>query len=238
MNKQSITLAVIALIIGFIGGFVLANKINRDAALQPVNTNAVQNPQFPNAQNPQIQSADIKDKPTGAMLPDIAEKLEKATKEPDNFDAQITAGDVYSQIQKFDKALEFYTKANKLKPDDYKTITKLGNSNFDLKNYEVAQKWYESALAKNPNDVDIRTDLGSTFMERAQPDLDRAIREYRASLNINPAHENTLFNISLALMRKGDKPGAQEMLNQFEKVSPQSPLIAKLKQKLTEPVSN
>ena len=234
MNKQSISLAVIGVIIGFIGGFVLANKINRDAALQPVNTNAVQNQPFPNAQNPQIQSADIKDKPTGAMLPDIAEKLEKATKEPDNFEAQITAGDMYSQIQKFDKALEFYQKANKIKPDDYKTIIKLGNSNFDLKNYEAAEKWYESALAKNPNDVDVRTDLGSTFMERAQPDLDRAIKEYRASLNINPAHENTLFNISLALMRKGDKQGAQEMLNQFEKVSPQSPLIAKLKQKLAE----
>ena len=91
---------------------------------------------------------------------------------------------------------------------------------------------------ENPNDVDVRTDLGSTFMERPNPDFDRAIKEYRASLNINPAHENTLFNISLALMRKGDKQGAQEMLNQFEKVSPQSPLIAKLKQKLAEANSN
>ena len=83
-------------------------------------------------------------------------------------------------------------------------------------------------------DPDLRTDLGSTFMERANPDIDRAIKEYQAALTKDSNHENTLFNLSLALMRKNDTAGAQENLAKLEKVNPSSPLIANLKQKLSQ----
>lgn len=234
MNKKAISFAVIGLVIGFIGGFVLANRINRDAAMQaaaapPIASGA---PPLTAQNNPQIQSSDIKEAPNAAMLPDVAEKLEKAGKEPANFEAQMSAGDMYAQIKKFDKALEFYEKANKIKPDDYQMIVKLGNANYDLKNYPAAEKWYEAALAKNPDDVNVRTDLGLTFYMREPADVDRAIKEYQISLSKKPDHELALQNLCAALIEKGDKQGLKETIAKLEIVAPQNPVIDKFKQEL------
>ena len=230
MKKDNILFAVIGILTGFIGGFFLANNINRNAALQnPV----AQIPAAAPILNPQTQNASIKDN-RGAAIPEVAETLDRAQKEPDNFAAQIKAGEMYARIQNTEKANEFLQRAVAARQDNFQDLTTLGNGFFDLKNYEEAEKWYSKALEKNPDDANVRTDLGSTFMERAQPDLDRAVKEYQTSLATNPAHENTLFNLSLALMRKGDAAGAQETLAKLEKANPSSPLIANLKQKLAQ----
>jgi tetratricopeptide (TPR) repeat protein len=68
------------------------------------------------------------------MMPEIAQTLETADKEPENFEAQVKAGDMYAKIQKFDEAVKFYEKANRAKPDDYETIIKTGNTYFDSSN--------------------------------------------------------------------------------------------------------
>ena len=54
------------------------------------------------------------------MLPEVSDTLDAAKNEPNNFEAQIKAGDMYAKIQKFDTAAEFYEKANQVKPDDYR----------------------------------------------------------------------------------------------------------------------
>lgn len=217
---------------GFIIGFFFANSINRNASLQSA---AVQTPANSQA-NPQSQSAvSVKDSPNGAMVPEVAQTLDAAQKQPDDFDAQIKAGEMYLKIQNTDKAAEFFKRAVAAHKDTFKDLTALGNAFFDIKNFEEAEKWYVQALAKNPDDVNVRTDLGSTFMERPQPDMDRAIKEYRTSLEKDPKHESTLFNFSLALMRKGDSQGAQDMLNRLEAINPNSPLISKLKEKMAQP---
>ena len=237
MNKQNFLFAIIGLLAGFIGGFFLANSINRSSMLQNPVAQIPANAPFANAPaNPQTQSVDIKEGQGqgGAMVPEVAATLDKAQKEPDNFAAQIQAGQMYARIQNVPKANEFLQRAVQAHQDNFQDLATLGNGFFDLKNYEEAENWYTKALAKNPDDVDVRTDLGSTFMERSNPDLDRAIKEYRAALAKDPNHENTLFNLSLALLRIGDNAGAQENLAKLEKVNPTSPLIANLKQKLSQ----
>ena len=231
MNKQNLLFIIIGLLAGFIGGFVLANSLNRSAGLQ---NSTAQIPVSGAPSNPQTQSVSIKENQGGAMIPEIAATLEKADKEPNNFNAQIQAGQMYARIQNTEKANEFLQKAVAAHQDIFQDLATLGNGFFDLKNYEEAEKWYSKALEKNPDDVDVRTDLGSSFMERANPDIDRAIREYQTSLAKNPNHENTLFNLALALTRKGDSAGAQEALARLEKTNPASPLIANLKQKLAQ----
>ena len=234
MKKENILFAVIGILAGFIGGFFLANSINRNASLQTPNAQIISNAPFAGGtDNPQTQSVSIKDN-QGAMLPEVAATLDKAQKEPQNFAAQIQAGQMYARIQNNDKANEFLQRAAAAHQDNFQDLATLGNGFFDIKNFEEAEKWYSKALEKTPDDADVRTDLGSTFMERAKPDLDRAIKEYQTTLTKNPNHENTLFNLSLALMRKGDQGGAQETLAKLEKVNPASPLLANLKQKLSQ----
>lgn len=228
MNRQNLLFTIIGLLAGFIGGFVLANNLNRSSALQ---NSVAQNPAgAPN--NLQIQSADIKENPNGAMMPQVAETLEKADRDPKNFAAQIQAGQMFARIQNTAKANEFLQRAVEARQDKFEDLATLGNGFFDLKNFEEAEKWYSKALEKNPEDVDVRTDLGSTFMERANPDLDRAIKEYQTSLSKNPNHENSLFNLAIAYSRKGNADGAQENLAKLEKLNPTSSLVTRLKQRL------
>lgn len=229
MKKDNVLFAIIGILAGFIGGFFLANSINRNAAFQQSTAQIPVNPQI----NPQTQSVSIKDNQSAA-LPEVQQTLDQAQKEPNNFAAQIKAGEMYARIQNTEKANEFLQRAVQAHQDTFQDLTTLGNGFFDLKNFEEAEKWYSKALEKNPDDADVRTDLGSTFMERANPDIDRAIKEYQTSLAKNPNHENTLYNLTLALTRKGDAAGAQATLARLEKANPTSPLINNLKQKLAQ----
>lgn len=234
MKKENILFLTVGLLAGFIVGFIFTNSFNRSTSLQATTGSPANVPVLDGQSNSQTQSVSIKESAAG-MQPEVAQTLERARNEPNNFEAQIKAGEMYARIQNLEKANEYLTKAVAAHSDTFEDLTTLGNGFFDVKNFEEAEKWYTLALAKNPDDADVRTDLGSTFMERAQPDLDRAIREYHTSLEKNPNHENTIFNLSLALMRKGDAAGAQAMLARLEKVNAQSPLIPRLRDRLNQP---
>ncbi len=233
MKKENILFAVVGIFVGFFGGFTLANKINRSAVAQQPNAAQTQtNAPF---LNQQAQSSDIKEQqPAGKPLPEVAEKLDKAKNEPNNFDAQIEAGNLYVKIKAFDKAQEFYNRAEQLNPTDYEKIVKLGNSFSDTGKFEKAEKWYEQALAKKPDDVNVRTDLGVTFVERENPDLDRAVKEFQTSLETNPKHEPTLYNLGIAYFKKGNLDEAQKILSRLESVNPQGQLSERLKQIISQ----
>jgi tetratricopeptide (TPR) repeat protein len=88
------------------------------------------------------------------------------------------------------------------------------------------------ALQKKPDDISVRTDLGATFVERAAPDYERAIKEFRASLEINPRHEQSLHNLAIALKRQGYNNELPGILSRLEQVNPQDPIIAKFRAEL------
>ncbi len=230
MLKYILT-GIIGLLVGLIIGFVSANRLNenQNTAQNPTDTNS--NPQF----NQQIHSADIKEQsPNSSMIPDVQKVLDKAKNEPENAQAQIEAGDMYSKIGRFDEAVSFYENAQKSKPKDFQTNVKLANAFFDSNQFEKAAEFYEKTLEINPNDVGARTDLGITFVERANPDFDRAIKEFETSLKNDPKHEPTLYNLSVAYFKKGETEKARDILKQLEAASPNSKLIERLKQILNQ----
>ena len=222
MNKENILFGIIGLLAGLIIGFMATNSYNR-SVLSSQTASLPPNSQMTGQQNPAQQN------PNG-MMPGVSEAIEKADKNPEDFEAQIKAGEMFGRIQNFDKAISYFEKANKIKPDDYKTIVSLGNLNFDANKIEKAGEWYEKALAKNSNDVSVRTDYGLTFFLRQPKDVDRAIKEYKTSLSINPNHELTLQNLAVAYSEKQDAEGVKETLAKLEKVNPNNQVIQKLKQ--------
>lgn len=214
------------LAVGFFVGFFVSNNLNRNAALQTSSTQNQQNAPF---LNQQTQVASVKE-PNGAMMPDVAETLNQARNQPENFESQMKAGDMYQKIQNFEKAAGFYDAAAVLKPTDYAQIVRLGNAFFDVRQFEKAEAFYNQALEKKPDDVAVRTDLGITFVERPIPDYDRAIKEFHESLRLNPKHEPTLYNLSIAYSKKGDAENAQKYLTQLEQANPKSQLPGRIKQ--------
>jgi tetratricopeptide (TPR) repeat protein len=225
--QKNILFGIGGLLIGLVIGFFVANNINKNAPTTVISQNQTN---APTAANPQVQNIVVKDQPAnGGMMPDITEILDKAKNQPNSFEAQMKAGDTYEKIKGFDKAAAYYEQASKINPEDYDLIVKIGNTYFDARQFEKAEKWYEQALAKKPDDVNVRTDLGITFVERAAPDYDRAIKEFQTSLQNNPKHEPTLYNLGIAYFKKGNKEEAGKILSQMETVNPNSTLVGKLR---------
>lgn len=219
--QKSLVFGIVGLLIGLIIGFFAANSINRRAM------SSVSEPQAA------VVRTDQTSQPQGGMQPEVAQALEKAKNEPGNFDAQIKAGQMYAQIGNLDKAKEYFDKAAPLAPNSFDGSVTMANAYFDTKQFESAQKFYEKALAINPNDIDARTDLGTTYIERPSPDFEQGIANFNESLKIDPKHEPTLFNLAIAYFRKGDLDSAKKTAGRLEEANPSSPLIARLKQRLS-----
>jgi tetratricopeptide (TPR) repeat protein len=166
----------------------------------------------------------------GAMQPQVQAAIDKANAEPDNFEAQIKAAEMYYQIQRFDAAIEFLKRANQIKPEDYDTLVNLGNAYFDAARYEDAEKSYTAALLKKSDDINLRNDLGLTYIFRQPPDYDRAIREFLLSLEKDPNHPQALQNLTVAYTKKGDAEKAKATLARLEALDPANTAIAPLRE--------
>jgi tetratricopeptide (TPR) repeat protein len=240
MNKENFLFAVIGLLAGVIIGFTVANSLNRSAVETNVSTTTAMptaNPNLPPDHPPFVPSGD-QTQTQNAPLPQVTEAIEKAKQNPQDFEAQMTAADLYYQIQRFEDAAKFYEQANKLRPDETETLVKLGNSYFDAEKFEQAEKWYEKALQKNPKDINVRNDYSLTFFLRSPRDTDRAIKEYNMSLNIDPNHEQTLQNLAIAYKEKSDMENLRKTLDVLKKVNPNNPAVTNFSENAANPQAN
>ena len=147
MTRDNLLFAIIGVLFGFIVGFLFASTMNQryGPGAPPVSSSAA----LPSDHPPVGPSAPA----SGNMQAEVTAQIEKARKEPNNFEAQIKAAELYYQIQRFDPAIELLLRANQLKPDDYQTLVALGLVNLDAGHYDVSEKWYKAALMKKSDDV-------------------------------------------------------------------------------------
>ena len=227
MDKENVLFSLVGILLGFIVGFVFANTANR-AGLAPQGAAAPQQQQVEGLPpgHPAVDPSQMRPKVDEATLA-AATKL--ADEQADNFAAQTNAAGLLVQAGRYDDAVKYYTRANKAKPEDYETLVALGNTLFDAEKLAEAEKWYAAALAKNPKDVNVRTDLGLTFLLREPAQYERAVAEFKRSLEVEPAHPQTLQNLTVAYTRKGDLAAAEATLAKLKAAAPQSPAIEQLR---------
>jgi tetratricopeptide (TPR) repeat protein len=240
MTRDNIFFSIIALLLGLIIGFVTANSINRSWA-PPAQAAAAGSQALPPGHPPVPAGAAAADQPDPRAMEAVMAAVSLARNEPGNFEAQMKAAEASYNIQRYEQAIEFLKRADQLRPDNYDVIVALGNSYFDAESYEEAEKWYAAALVQKPDEVNIRTDLGLTFMFRKSPDLDRAVQEFRRSLEINPNHMQTLQNMTVALTRSGRAEEAQAALDRLESVNPNNTALQTLRgdiEKLRSPAES
>jgi Flp pilus assembly protein TadD len=162
MNRDNLLFTIIGVLLGFIVGFMLASSMTqREAVSSPSARTQAIPPDHPAAGNGQPGTP-------GQMQAEVTAALDQARKEPNNFEAQLKAAELYYQIQRYDDAIGYLLKANQLQPDSYETVANLGMVNMDAGHFETAEKWYKAALLKKADDVRVLDGLCVVYLEQSK----------------------------------------------------------------------
>jgi tetratricopeptide (TPR) repeat protein len=228
MTKENVLFTIIGILIGLISGFFITNSLNQGYIAPAAGVAVPQGAGMPQSGalpggHPAIPGG-------GGSAPEVQAAIDKAKQNPEDFEAQMKAAELYYQIQRFDGAVEFLKKANSLQPENQEVIVNLGNANFDAGRYEEAEKWYTKALSKKPDNLDVRTDFGLTFIFREKPDYDRAVTEFKKVLDADPNHVQALQNLAVAYTKKSDAQNASASLAKLEQVDPSNSSLSKLRE--------
>jgi len=149
MTRDNLLFAIIGILLGFIGGFLLASNISqREAA---VRSGAATTQNLP-ADHPPVQGNQTGDGGQ-QMLASVQTAMKQARENPNDFDAQVAAAKLQYQIQRYDQAIEYLLAANKVKPTDWSVLAMLGVANLDAGHFDAAEKWYKAALQQKPGDM-------------------------------------------------------------------------------------
>lgn len=239
MNKSFIWISILAVLIAFAGGFLIANSLNRAELLNlKAENDRLKNspPQAPN-QNEQELSDD-----------EIKQKIAEADQNPDNINFQKGLGIGlyrYATMKQNPQLLldveRLLKRAYDKDPKDKDVLVFYGNTLFDIgfakkdnAKFEQARKIYLEALIQQPKDVDVQTDLGLTYFYENPPKDDKAIAELQKALTIKPDHERSLQYMAQIYARQNNSAESQKYLAELKKVNPNNPIISQLQ----NPASN
>src|SRR5688572_7340795 len=128
MHRNTIAFVIVAAIGGFIGGFWLANSINRSAANSPL---PIANSTPANVANSNTDELTNEE---------IAAKIAEADKNPADFAYQKNLGislykyavSVRKDPSLLSDALRILERASSLKPNDHEVLVALGHAHFDI----------------------------------------------------------------------------------------------------------
>jgi tetratricopeptide (TPR) repeat protein len=194
MNRENLLFAIIGLLLGFIVGFIFASSMSQKAQTQT--GSAAQG--LP-ADHPPVGAQSAGD--PAAMREQVTAQIAKARNEPENFDAQVQAANLFYQIQRYDQAIEFLLRANQLKPADYETVANLGLVNLDAGHFDQAEKWYRAAIKMKSNDE--RTAAGLAAATLGKGDAKAAADAIAQLEKLNPSSADLpQFKQKLADLKK------------------------------------
>jgi tetratricopeptide (TPR) repeat protein len=199
MNRENLMFAIIGLLLGFIVGFIFSSTMSQRAAQNPPALSG--NPAIP-ADHPQIQGNANQD--PQQVFADVQAAISKARSEPNNFDAQMKAAELYYKIQRYDQAVEYLLKANQLQPGSFEAIVALGQVNLDAGHFEQAEKWYKTAALKKPDDLRVLASLAYTQLQKGDAsEAEKAIAKLEQA---DPTNEDLpQFRDKLATLKSGNK---------------------------------
>jgi tetratricopeptide (TPR) repeat protein len=232
MQKQTILYVIIALLVGFISGFILANSLNRSdqtpvAAMMPAN-----------ASQPTAGAG-----PEPTLNPDeIRAKVAEADKNADNFSFQkdlglslYRYGAMTQDAEVLSQARRLLDRARSLDGRDFDVLVGLGNADFDigfykkdLASFEKARAAYTKALELRPGDNDVQTDMGISYFVQEPPDYAKAETELKKVTVRDPRHQRSMQFLVQLYARQKRIPEARASLEKLRGIDPSNPAIKEL----------
>lgn len=145
---------------------------------------------------------------------------------PPGHPAVDTSPEVQAQVQ----AMQQQAEAN---PQDPAAPLKLADFLYDHGDFQGAIPWYQKAVALDPRNVNASTDLGTCYFNLGRSN--EALKQFQHSLEVEPQHQPTLFNIIVVNMEgKHDYKAARRAYDALYKLNPTYPKLDDLKKTLDQ----
>jgi len=126
------------------------------------------------------------------------------------FSIYLAMGSAYYGKKDFKTAAETYKRAIEIRSNDFRGHFNLAESLFAAGDYAEAEKAYRKALTFNPRSVEaqIHEFLGLSLYQQKR--IDEAIAEYKIAIDrAGGKYSEANYNLGIALMDRGDLPGAE-----------------------------
>ncbi len=195
-SREAYLLALVCLMLGLVVGYMFRGSAAVPGAV-PVTTAGV----TPPAGAPQAPSAP----PTAESLQPLAAPLLAALKaDPKNADTLVQLGNLYYDNRVYPQAIEYYTRALELRPNDPNVRTDLGTAFWYSGFAEKAVAEYQKSLAANPTHDHTLFNLGVVRSEGLK-DYPGAIAAWEKLLSTNPNYPEKQRVLDLIEKAKNQK---------------------------------
>mgnify|MGYP002651269554 CR=1 FL=1 len=226
MANKSILISIGAVLLSFIGGFLLANMLNRSE----LDTIRSENERLKRSVEQDLSG----DNALTLKPSEIENALNEASKRLDDPAAQKRIGlslYLYSSMKQdqelLQRAISILERAFALAPEDPDVMSGLANAYFDDAFFKKdntklvrSRELYEKVLAKNPKDAVTITNLGLTYSLQQPPAYAKAEAEYMRALAVDPKQEKALQFLVQALIKQNKDPEAAKYLGELKTLNP------------------
>jgi cytochrome c-type biogenesis protein CcmH/NrfG len=204
---QAYTLAVVCLLLGMAGGWLIRGSQSPAAPVEAASASAPAPGPGTGAMNAQ---------PTPEQLKQMADTqaaplIEKLKSDPNNPELLASVGNFYYDAQQFPTAVDYYGRALKVKPSDASVRTDMATAYWYMGNADTAIEEFNKALKYEPNKPNALFNLGLVKWQ-GKMDINGAVADWEKLLATNPNYEGkdkVEQMIAEAKKHVGVKPGTQ-----------------------------
>jgi cytochrome c-type biogenesis protein CcmH/NrfG len=204
---QAYTLAVVCLLLGMAGGWLIRGSQSPAAPVEAASASAPA---------PAMGSGAPNGQPTPEQLKQMADTqaaplIEKLKSDPSNPELLASVGNFYYDAQQFPTAVDYYGRALKAKPADASVRTDMATAYWYMGNADTAIDEFNKALKYEPNKPNALFNLGLVKWQ-GKMDINGAVADWEKLLSTNPNYEGkdkVEQMIAEAKKHVGVKPGTQ-----------------------------
>ena len=181
---QAYTLAVICLLLGMAGGWLIRGSQSPAAPVEAASASAPA---------PSAMAAAPNAQPTPEQLKQMADtqaapQIEKLKSDPNNPELLAGIGNLYYDAQQFPVAVDYYNRALKVKPSDAAIRTDMATAFWYMGNPDQAIAEFNKALTYEPNKPNTLFNRGMVKWQ-GKMDITGAVADWEKLLATNPNYE-------------------------------------------------
>lgn len=203
-SVQAYVLAVVCLVVGIAGGWLMRGSSPVAAASETASASA------PGNANGGTQT------PTPAEMQKMADTqaaplLEQLKADPSNTGLLANVGNVYYDARLFPTAIDYYQRALKIEPANTSVRTDMATAYWYSGDADSAIAEFQKSLSYDPNKASTLFNLGIVQWQ-GKMDIDKAVATWQKLLATNPNYEGkdkVEELIAQAQKHSGVKPGTQ-----------------------------